>query len=81
MNNKCIFCGGELTTGDVDGICITCKIAGIDKLFGFSEKENLFYQGWICPRCGKVHAPWVSCCDCSPPTKTSTSYNTEVDNE
>ena len=23
-------------------------------------------EGWICPRCGKVHAPWVAECDCKP---------------
>lgn len=21
-------------------------------------------EGWICPKCGKVLAPWVSECDC-----------------
>ena len=21
-------------------------------------------KGWECPRCGKVWAPWVECCDC-----------------
>lgn len=21
-------------------------------------------KGWQCPVCGKVHAPWVICCDC-----------------
>ena len=21
---------------------------------------------WECPRCGKVHAPWVEHCDCKP---------------
>lgn len=23
-------------------------------------------EGWICPRCQKVHAPWVEHCDCEP---------------
>ena len=22
-------------------------------------------EGWICPRCGKVWAPWVAQCDCT----------------
>lgn len=25
---------------------------------------NYIRQGWQCPVCGKVHAPWVSACDC-----------------
>lgn len=23
-------------------------------------------EGWICPRCGKVNAPFVGSCDCKP---------------
>lgn len=22
-------------------------------------------EGWVCPRCDKVNAPWVDHCDCS----------------
>ena len=29
-------------------------------------------EGWICPKCGKVHAPWVSSCECSDKMKTLT---------
>lgn len=21
-------------------------------------------QGWICPKCGRVNAPWLPTCDC-----------------
>lgn len=23
-------------------------------------------EGWICPRCGKVNAPFIGACDCKP---------------
>lgn len=33
--------------------------------------------GWECPRCGTIHAPWVSSCGCYPQGRTSTTlvYN------
>ena len=21
-------------------------------------------EGWVCPKCGKVYAPWIPSCDC-----------------
>lgn len=27
-------------------------------------------DGWHCPRCGRINAPWVRQCDCSPSTYT-----------
>lgn len=27
-------------------------------------------RGWECPRCGRINAPWVRQCDCSPSTST-----------
>ena len=26
-------------------------------------------EGWICPRCGKVNAPWVMQCSCNRSTQ------------
>lgn len=28
-------------------------------------EENMVQEGWICPRCGKVNAPWVMQCSCN----------------
>jgi hypothetical protein len=44
--------------------------------------------GWVCPKCGKVNAPWISSCDCNtqyqwtwtepyPPTVWTDSDNTD----
>ena len=30
-------------------------------------------QGWECPRCGRINAPWVRQCDCSRSNWTITS--------
>ena len=43
------------------------------------KKEDIFKEyippaeakGWVCPRCGKVWAPWVRSCECSPPTMST----------
>ena len=46
-------------------------------------KNNMYYydknysyapQGWICPRCGRVNAPFMPCCSCGdvPITVSST---------
>lgn len=29
------------------------------------ENNNMTQEGWICPRCGKVNAPWVMQCFCN----------------
>lgn len=33
------------------------------------QKENPVLMGWVCPRCGKVHSPFVPSCDCVDKTK------------
>lgn len=61
---RCIKCGQELMTGDdpISGICYRCRYTKDDQNIQvhFSGGNH----GWICPRCGKVNAPWVSSCDC-----------------
>lgn len=32
--------------------------------------------GWICPRCGKVHAPFVPSCDCNESVSTTGTTGT-----
>jgi len=61
-------------TGDVDGMCISCKNAGFDKQF-----QNNMSGGWICPRCGQVNAPWKPKCDCPPPSITTTDTQIKID--
>ena len=43
----------------------------------FENKKNIrrkggivmAQEGWICPRCGKVNAPWVMQCSCNTNTQ------------
>lgn len=32
-----------------------------------------YARGWECPRCGKIHAPWVPECNCTKPWKATFS--------
>lgn len=27
--------------------------------------NNFINQGWLCPRCGRINAPWLPNCSCS----------------
>ena len=38
-----------------------------------------FMKGWACPRCGKIHGPFVRECDCPPKTEgASTLLSTSL---
>lgn len=34
--------------------------------------------GWICPVCGRVHAPWVPSCECKGQIKYNINTNTNT---
>ena len=61
---KCA-CGKELTTGDLNGMCLEC--------FNNQNKEEDYkteklHTGWECPKCGYVWAIWAQGCEnCNQP--------------
>jgi uncharacterized OB-fold protein len=36
-------------------------------------------QGWQCPKCGRVWAPWVQQCTCTQPNLDSNLTNTKIE--
>ena len=63
---KCMSCGTEMnSTIGGNYTCPKCGQGvndGVYKLFTSNTcREPL---GWICPKCGKVLAPWKAECDC-----------------
>ena len=44
---------------------------------------TLMEQGWVCPICGNVNAPWVASCPCggNPQTRITTSSGTDYKKE
>lgn len=65
-DESCSSCGKKLTFQRVIRgdklICPDCFEKEIKKTQG---------SGWICCRCGRVNAFWLSHCDCPPPTTIS----------
>ena len=91
-DGKCYACGAELTTADVKGLCTQCRNTGFDLLPTELQTPSVFppfvpptppytppaQYGWVCPRCGAVHAPFIPHCHCTPPTKTTDSTQMKI---
>jgi hypothetical protein len=63
-SQRCSKCGG-LIYGQIERTDdFLCKCP---EFLGESPKEEQpQLQGWECPRCHKIHSPFVSTCDCLP---------------
>ena len=73
---RCASCGAEMQTSADDYmncVCSYCKI----------KRDNPIpaMQGWICPRCGVVHSPFVTECTCPPPIRTWSGTTTDDKNK
>ena len=50
--------------------CISCGVMGPKHkdwcpLLKHEAGQKTKNVGWVCPRCGRVNAPWVSSCSCN----------------
>lgn len=59
MISQCKLCN-QTTDGSHEINCPNNVIPVVE--YSGWEHENPI--GWECPRCGRVHAPWVAGCDC-----------------
>ena len=64
----------------------TDKVQQAESTAGTSTSANYYTippyhgeRGWLCPRCGRVNAPWVRQCDCSDNNWTITCGDTAGD--
>ena len=82
---KCMSCGTEMnsTTGG-NYTCPKCGQSVNDGVYR-PPTNNIYGEpylgwgqmGWICPKCGKVLAPWRAECDCHKNTTTNKSNITD----
>ena len=58
--------GEKLNASFAAILAVNCADVLINRLKKKSKvKYNMAQEGWICPRCGKVNAPWVMQCSCN----------------
>jgi len=67
--NSWYWLNGTKQCGFING----CRMTG-DIECGLNEPESSL-MGWECPRCHKIHSPFIPACDCPPQTITSSTIN------
>lgn len=67
-DSRCYVCGLFLNhdPGPTCGLCTAKREA---------DAALAMPQGWMCGRCGTVHAPFVRQCECSPPSVGGTTIH------
>ena len=82
MGDYCPFCHPN-TGGQHEEWCPNSRLA--QPLVDNGTYAASALQGWVCPRCGRVWAPWVQACDCvvliSGPTNFTISTPEDAENE
>ena len=63
-----------------DSLTPDWSILGGPKIGDVPDNQNWGWgqQGWVCPKCGRVNAPWKGTCDCYKDTNTVTTDKIEV---
>lgn len=56
-----------------DKVTTTTTSTGTSTTYECPYIKSKAEQGWECPRCGRINAPWVRQCDCSRSNWTITS--------
>lgn len=58
-------CGKIGTLSLPEPTCVECAGQPLGNNESLQRADN-HQQGWVCPRCNVVHAPFVRACECRP---------------
>ena len=65
MLTNCPYCSKDMAGNHADNCPMQIhRTVSIPSVFSPPPFYRPTTEGWICPRCKKVHAPWVSACEC-----------------
>lgn len=56
----------------------TTKLDESSSTYSLSQETKKYQMGWVCPKCGRVLAPWVDVCPCHMSNGWQTSNTMEA---